>query len=209
MKLALEPPFCNLWDKGYLSINNKGRKIVSLYRSANDRRTISYARYLMSVKVGYVIPEELEVDHIDDDKTNDEIENLQILTKEENIAKNNKRREKEKEINRASFKPLQRLCIQCLKQYSLSYEQEVSKRKNDRFRKIEQGLSFCSQSCNASYYYKNNSFFLNNKSKNDKTKRRESFRETVFDLSNKGLSRRKIAERTGLTRYAVDVLLNN
>ena len=35
------------------------------------------------------IPEGFEVDHINNDKTDDRLENLQLLTREENIKKNN------------------------------------------------------------------------------------------------------------------------
>ena len=51
------------------------------------RTTLSYARYLMSVKLQrFLLPEE-QIDHIDNDKTNDSIENLQILTKKQNNVK--------------------------------------------------------------------------------------------------------------------------
>lgn len=38
----------------------------------------------MCVKLGYIIPSDLQVDHIDDDKTNDNVSNLQLLTQAEN-----------------------------------------------------------------------------------------------------------------------------
>lgn len=49
---------------------------------------MSYARYLMSVKLGRKLTKDEHVDHIDEDKTNDDIDNLQILTPEQNKAKN-------------------------------------------------------------------------------------------------------------------------
>lgn len=87
MLIELQPPFKDRWKKGYLQIHRNGRKNVYLYNSDQDRTTISYARYLMSVHIGMEIPSEYEVDHKDDDKTNDVIENLQILTKEQNRLK--------------------------------------------------------------------------------------------------------------------------
>lgn len=54
------------------------------------RKTISYARYLMSVKEKRFLNDNEEVDHIDENKMNDDINNLQILTKKENIAKEKK-----------------------------------------------------------------------------------------------------------------------
>ncbi len=82
MILDLQPPLSNLWRKGYLRIDSDGRRKVDLYNSNADRTTISYARYLMCVEVGYMLPASVEVDHKDNDCTNDDISNLQILTKE-------------------------------------------------------------------------------------------------------------------------------
>lgn len=55
------------------------------------RTTISYARYLMSVKEKRILNKDEDVDHIDENKMNDDINNLQILSKKENIIKGNKR----------------------------------------------------------------------------------------------------------------------
>lgn len=87
MIIELQEPFKSLWSKGYLVVNPENRRNVILYNSDLDRTTISYARYLMCVKIGYILGPEYEVDHKDDDKTNDDINNLQILTKEENRIK--------------------------------------------------------------------------------------------------------------------------
>lgn len=62
--------------------------LVPIDRGSGLRRhTISYARYLMSVKLGRELTKEEQVDHIDNDKTNDTIDNLQILTVQENNRK--------------------------------------------------------------------------------------------------------------------------
>ena len=87
MKIDLEEPFKSIWNNGYIVINPENRRNVILFNSRNDRTTISYARYLMSVHLGYIVPDEYEVDHRDDDKTNDDINNLQLLTKEQNKLK--------------------------------------------------------------------------------------------------------------------------
>jgi hypothetical protein len=66
------------------------RKMVALV-SAGHRTTMSYARYLMAVHLGRVLTAAEEVDHIDDDCTNDAIENLQILTPAQNRQKRDAR----------------------------------------------------------------------------------------------------------------------
>lgn len=91
MIIELESPFKELWRKGYLRESmHDGRRRVDLYNSDSDRTTISYARYLVSVKLGYVVPDEFEVDHEDKDKTNDSLFNLQVLSSEEHRKKNSK-----------------------------------------------------------------------------------------------------------------------
>lgn len=93
MKIKLEYPFNSKWGKGYLVTNTENRKNVILYNNPRDRTTISYARYLMSVNLKRFLKKEEQVDHIDEDKTNDVLDNLQILS----IAENNKKHIKIKE----------------------------------------------------------------------------------------------------------------
>jgi hypothetical protein len=49
--------------------------------------SMSYARYLMCVAEGRRLGENEHVDHIDNDRKNDRLDNLQILTPSENIRK--------------------------------------------------------------------------------------------------------------------------
>ena len=53
----------------------------------NKRLTMSYARYLMCVKEQRIIREDETVDHIDENRTNDSLDNLQILTIQQNQEK--------------------------------------------------------------------------------------------------------------------------
>ena len=87
---------------------NEQRYYICL-TSINDekiRHTISYARYLMSVKMGRFLTDEETVDHIDNDKLNDSIDNLQILS----LADNNR-----KEANRIGKKMVILMCPNCHK----------------------------------------------------------------------------------------------
>ena len=90
MKIELEEPFKSLWNSGYLIEGSTsagvGRKMVVLHNNSKDRTTISYARYLWIITNGD-IPLSFQVDHINNDRTDNRLENLQLLTKEENLNK--------------------------------------------------------------------------------------------------------------------------
>lgn len=87
MIINLKYPYNEHWRKGYTVTNPEGRKTLILFNKRNERTSTQYARYLMAVKLGrYLTPEET-VDHIDGNKQNDSIDNLQILTLKDNIRK--------------------------------------------------------------------------------------------------------------------------
>ena len=75
-KINLEYPFNERWKSGYIVTNKENRRHVCLVNSHDDRTTISYE----------------QVDHKDEDKTNDVISNLQILS----VSDNNKKHAKSK-----------------------------------------------------------------------------------------------------------------
>lgn len=87
MKITVEPPFAGIWKHAYLVKNKENRTMVCLVNSKEDRTTISLARYKMSVKLGRLLADDEQVDHIDNDKTNDSIDNLQLLSPAENMEK--------------------------------------------------------------------------------------------------------------------------
>lgn len=70
----------------------EGRWQANLILKANikERTTIAYARYVMSVHLKRFLTIEEHVDHIDENKSNDLITNLQILSKQENKLKSEK-----------------------------------------------------------------------------------------------------------------------
>lgn len=69
----------------YIS-NQDGRARIVLY-DGKKRKTRQYAKILIEIKLGRLLNDTETVDHIDEDKTNDDVDNLQILTKEENSFK--------------------------------------------------------------------------------------------------------------------------
>ena len=77
----------------------EGRYMVLLIRESDKHKTTtSYARYLYSVAHKTLLSKELHVDHIDEDRTNDTIGNLQVLSHQSNVSKMNKLRKSSREI---------------------------------------------------------------------------------------------------------------
>jgi hypothetical protein len=68
-------------------IGKDGRKRVVIVNEDGSKRTKSYPRLLMEQHLGRELTEEETVDHINNDFTDDRIENLQILSREENASK--------------------------------------------------------------------------------------------------------------------------
>lgn len=100
--VELKHPFIPEWSKGVVRMCEDGRRRITLWKRGEDgkliRKGIAYARYLMSVHLGRYLSEDEHVDHKDEDKANDVIENLQILTPAENIKKNAAHRNKGKTL---------------------------------------------------------------------------------------------------------------
>jgi len=173
MIIELQEPFASKWSKGYIVVNNQNRRNVVLFNNQSDRTTISYARYLMGVKLGYEVSDHLEVDHKDDDKTNDDINNLQLLTKEENLLKE------------------QYYCAYCTDSFILT-EAEV----NERLAKNVE-MAFCSRSCSTNFHR-----YISKTNKIGITINENEIQQ-IKQLRSKGLSSYKISEITGFARNTV------
>src|SRR5690606_11700315 len=65
----------------------KGRRYVAIIKDDGTRTTMLYSRWLMQEHLGRELGPDEHVDHIDEDKTNDDLSNLQILTPSENTRK--------------------------------------------------------------------------------------------------------------------------
>lgn len=65
----------------------KGRRSVIIVRDDGSRFGMLYSRYLMEQKLGRRLRPDEHVDHIDEDKANDSISNLQILSPVEHAIK--------------------------------------------------------------------------------------------------------------------------
>lgn len=128
MKILTEPPYSSF--NGYIVTSKSGRKSVCLV-NGKTRTTVSYARYLMSVKTGRLLNDREQVDHIDENKSNDDISNLQILSPEEN---------REKYISNRCKKTLVILiCPECFSVFAI--------RKSSSFEKKGSKFHCCSKKC--------------------------------------------------------------
>lgn len=134
-KIELEYPYSKDWEKGYLVVNKENRRTLILYRGINGngqkRSSTQYARYKLAVHLGRYLTEDETVDHIDNDKTNDDISNLQILSKYENIRKSQKK-----------LPPLIGTCFICGKSFNVRRNLTIVKRL-----KYKNNELCCSREC--------------------------------------------------------------
>lgn len=151
-KIKLEYPYSQDWEIGYLVTNKENRKTIILYNGINGnnqkRSSTQYARYKLAVNLGRYLTKDETVDHIDNDKTNDDISNLQILSRRDNICKSQKK------------PPLTSNCFICGKSFNVRRNLTVEKRL-----KYENNELCCSPECGrrkASISLKNKYHRLNN-----------------------------------------------
>lgn len=115
----------------YLNFNKGlGRWQVCIKKSDGSRKTILYSKFLMSVKEKRILSSVEEVDHIDNDKLNDSIDNLSIVSRDEN---------KNKFLNTLSRSMVELTCPQCLKKFTREKRQTHLSKGGIR--------TFCSRSC--------------------------------------------------------------
>ncbi len=181
MEITLEEPFSSLYRKGYLRVSNKDkRKRVDLFNSNSDRTTISYARYIMCLSLGYVLSDDFEVDHIDCDETNDLVSNLQVLT----IEEHRKKTKEEFSIGRSG---VNLICECCGKSFF----------RESRYINNSKVWQVCSRSCHGKLS------ILNSSSGKRRIKVTDEIKTLIIELRSQGFSDYKIAPIVNLTRAKV------
>lgn len=122
MKIKLESPFIKDFKSVYLLQNKEPRNLVLLVRKDNTKTSMSYARYLMSCSLNRFLNKEEHVDHINGNKLNDDINNLQILSPKENNQK------KLKQLN-IEAKYITLICPICKNVFTKRHHQIATKLK--------------------------------------------------------------------------------
>lgn len=140
-KIILDYPFSEHYKSGYLNTNKEPRRIVSLVAKDGKRTSVSYARYLMSCFLKRYLNKNEHVDHKDDNKMNDSLYNLQILSpKENNVKKNNKN-------NIKLAQDIALVCPVCSTKFSRPSRNIKHKLKNGK-------TPCCSRRCGGVYSFK-------------------------------------------------------
>ncbi|MCY1288104.1 hypothetical protein D9M68_19690 [compost metagenome] len=188
MKIDLAPPYSDRWKNGYLQSHPSGRKYVCLFNSRKDRSIVSYARYLMAVKLGRFLDKSEHVDHKDEDKSNDHPDNLQILTQAENNEKNQKARLKA--IGKDSFWVILN-CPECDSDF-IRRPWSVNKAMS------ENKVLTCSRSCSSKYQFK-----LNGSRSPRKKEMSDLHSGLIRSLREEGKSDYVISDLIGLSRAKI------
>ncbi len=76
----------------YINTNKEPRRVATLHKT-NYNTSMSYAKYLYTSHYECDVAKGDEVDHINGDKMDDRIENLQVISKRNNIHKSHTRKE--------------------------------------------------------------------------------------------------------------------
>lgn len=75
------------FTKVYININKEPRRVATLRTADGKMTSMSYAKYLYTSHYKCDIPKGEQIDHINDDKMDDRIENLQKVSREFNNRK--------------------------------------------------------------------------------------------------------------------------
>lgn len=128
----------------YLVLSKDNRNRVYIYKDSQYIIGTSYARYLMSIHLGRLLERDEDVDHINNDKTDDRIENLQILSHLKNCTKH-------------SVEVLKgRLVMELLCPCGVKF---IREKRNVRLNNIDNKIfAYCSKSCAGMYNINKNEY---------------------------------------------------
>ena len=106
-----------------------------------EKKAIPYARYLMEQRLGRKLNDDEEVHHIDHDKTNDVIENLEVVNSTEH----------RKHHNPLKYKDTIEQCYICGKSFTFTAKQHCNKYRERNRKPDTVDKYFCSRRCSGIY----------------------------------------------------------
>ena len=132
------------YSKGRILYNPEGRRTVMLTGAKKrSSTTVMYLRYHYATDLWYrkkeTIADGYEVDHIDNDKTNDTLSNAQLLSKTDNLKK---------ERERIGIKTAEIVCPICRSIFRTEYCEAPNARRNE---KRKYPIRLCSDRCRNIY----------------------------------------------------------
>ena len=81
------------FTRGYVNVNKEPRRVATLRKDNGEMTSMSYAKYLYTSHYMVEVAKCDHVDHINGDKMDDRIENLQVISGTYNRQKDHKRKE--------------------------------------------------------------------------------------------------------------------
>lgn len=112
-----------------------GRHMAILFKSKKDRTTVAWAKYLWETTHRVKLAKGQQVDHCDEDRTNDNLENLQVLTTGDNIRKHRR-------LKRPPAKIVELTCPVCLTRFNRRFGLTNMVPCNSRNKRM-----FCTRAC--------------------------------------------------------------
>lgn len=117
-------------------LRKDGRKHL-VYKLDGKHKSLSYPKYLMECHLDRYLEDWETVDHIDEDFTNDDINNLRVISRLDNIARSVKRNH-----------DLKMICPECNKDFIVSGNKINNVNSNSKKGKAG---PFCGKSCAGKY----------------------------------------------------------
>lgn len=112
-----------------------------MFYNKDKKQVVPYARYLMEQYLGRKLREDEEVHHKDHDKTNDVIENLEVINSTEH----------RKHHNPLKYKDTIEQCYVCGKSFTFTAKQHSNKYKERKRKPDTVDKYFCSHKCSGIY----------------------------------------------------------
>ena len=120
--------------------NREGRKFIVYKDEYGKYHSESYARYLMEEYLGYELPPDKDVHHKDGDKTNDTLNNLEIIDSKQH-----------KKTHALKYKDTFEVCAECGKVFLVTSKQNSQKQRNANRGHGKTNEYFCSRKCSGKH----------------------------------------------------------